>query len=116
MCRELAQRAGGSMVVSIGPLRAQPAATQRKPDPFIGKWRCSHGNLIVEIRPDGSAEHTGGVKGEWKVVPTQTAEKKYQISWKDGAVFDSVTLDKNGKKYTAKNNDGFKYTAERIEF
>jgi hypothetical protein len=100
---------------SFTPLRAQPAPTTAKPDPFIGKWRCSHGNLIVEIRADGSAEHTGKVPGHWKVIPTQTAERKYEIRWKDGTVVDAVTLDKSGEKYSAKNNDGFKYTAERVD-
>jgi hypothetical protein len=104
------------LAASLSSILAQSGPTVVKADPFIGKWRCSHDKLVVEIRADGSAEHTGGVKGEWKLIPTQTAEKKYQISWKGGAVVDSVTLDKNGKKYTAKNNDGFKYTAERIEF
>jgi hypothetical protein len=89
-------------------LHSQPAQ-----DPFVGKWRCSH-KVMVEIRADGTAEHTGKVAGVWKVVPTQTAERKYQITWKDGAIVDSVTLERGGKKYSAKNSDGFKYTADRI--
>jgi hypothetical protein len=99
---------------SLIPLRAQPAPSTEKQDPFIGKWRCSH-KLMVEIRADGSAEHTGKVPGHWKAIPTQTAERRYEIRWKDGAVVDAVTLDNSGENYSAKNNDGFKYTAERID-
>lgn len=95
-------------------LYAQSANLPPKPDPIVGRWRCSH-KLIVEIRADGTAEHTGNVAGVWKSVPTLTAERKYQISWKGGAVVDAVTLEKSLKKYSAKNNSGFKYTAERVE-
>ena len=95
-------------------LRAQSLDPASKPDPIVGRWRCSH-KLVVEIRADGTAEHTGNVAGVWKPIPTQTAERKYQITWKGGAVIDAVTLEKNLKKYSAKNNSGFKYTAQRVE-
>lgn len=94
---------------------AQSTATSSKPDPLVGKWRCSHDNLIVKIHADGTAEHTGNAKGTWKALPTQTVERKYQITWKDGAFVDAVSLDKSGRKYSAKNQTGFKYTAVRIE-
>jgi hypothetical protein len=48
-------------------------------------------------------------------MPTATAERKYQITWKNGLVVDMVTLDRTGKKYAARNNEGFKYTADRVE-
>src|SRR5262245_13996135 len=89
--------------------------TPSKADPFVGRWRCSHGDLIVEIHADGSAGHTGNVKGVWKALPSQTVERKYQITWSEGAFVDAVTLDKSGKKYSAKNQKGFKYTADRLE-
>ena len=88
--------------------------SDKKADVFVGKWRCSH-KVLVEIRADGSAEHTGEVSGVWKLLPSQTAERKYQVTWKGDAIVDSITLDRSGKKYSAKNSDGFKYTAERVE-
>ena len=95
-------------------LNAQTAKPDAKPDPFVGRWKTSH-QLMVEIRADGTAEHTGNVAGVWKLVPTKTAERKYQIRWKDGLVVDAVTLEKSLKKYTARNDSGFRYTADRVE-
>jgi len=94
-------------------LHAQSTKPDAKPDPFVGRWKTSH-QLMVEIRANGTAEHTGNVAGVWKLVPTQTAERKYQIRWKDGLVIDSVTLEKSLKKYSARNDSGFNYTAERV--
>jgi hypothetical protein len=95
-------------------LYAQPEVPGAKPDPIVGRWRCSH-KLMVEIRADGTAEHTGNVTGTWKSVPTVTVERQYEIRWKGGLTVDAVTLEKSLKKYRAKNNTGFKYTAERVE-
>ena len=103
-----------SVALLSAVLYAQPEDHSAKPDPIVGRWRCSH-KLIVEIRADGTAEHTGNVMGTWKSVPTATVERRYQISWKGGLTVDAVTLEKSLKKYRAKNNTGFKYTAERIE-
>jgi hypothetical protein len=93
---------------------AQSAKPHAKPDPFVGRWKTSH-QLMVEIRADGTAEHTGNVAGVWKSVPAQTAERKYQIRWKGGLVVDAVILERSLKKYSARNDSGFKYTAERVE-
>ena len=102
-----------SLVAVSVLVHAQTAKPDAKPDPLVGRWKTSH-QLMVEIRADGTAEHTGNVAGLWNVVPTQTAERKYQISWKGGLVIDAVTLEKSLKKYRAQNDTGFKYTAGRV--
>ncbi len=90
------------------------AGNDKDKDPIVGRWRWRNHTDINEIRADGSIQSPRAT-GVWKNVPTATAERKYEISWKGGETIDKLTLSEDGKKLTVKNNRGDKFTAERME-
>ncbi|EDY20221.1 hypothetical protein CfE428DRAFT_2145 [Chthoniobacter flavus Ellin428] len=90
------------------------AGSEKEKDPIVGHWRWRNHTDINEIRPDGTIQSPRAT-GVWKGVPADTAERKYEISWKGGATVDKLTLSEDGKKLTVKNNRGEKFTAEKID-
>ena len=95
---------------------APTTSDQTKKDPIIGRWRWSVNNFMIDIRADGSTQgpepHVGA--GVWKTLPTREAERKYQISWRGGAIVDVITLEQGGKKLRGKNHTGH-FTAARVD-
>lgn len=90
------------------------AGNEKDKDPIVGHWRWRNRTDINEIRADGSIQSPRAT-GVWKNVPAETAERKYEISWKGGATVDKLTLSEDGRKLTVKNNRGEKFTAEKID-
>ena len=90
---------------------------QKNPDPIVGNWRWGIFSFTVEIAADGTflcSEKSLGA-GVWKFIPASSIERKYQLSWRNGAVVDSLTLSRDGKKLAGKNNKGEKFSAQRVE-
>jgi len=50
-----------------------------------------------------------------KPLPTNSVERKYQLTWRGGDGIDTIVLSADGKKLTGKALDGFKFTAARVE-
>ncbi|MES2476218.1 MAG: hypothetical protein V4640_10580 [Verrucomicrobiota bacterium] len=84
-----------------------------KPNPILGKWRWGPSSLIVTFAADGTAKATG-YEGKWTEIQTSTVERKYTITWNDGAILDEVTITANGTQARAKNMKGVKFTSEKI--
>jgi hypothetical protein len=89
------------------------APNTAKNDPVIGHWRWGNGNFFVDILAGGSTRSWDN-SGVWKVVPSQTAERKYEISWKGGARIDMAILSQDGGKLTVENNKWGEWTAEKV--
>jgi hypothetical protein len=106
----LALFAIGSCATSIAA-----GSDDRKNDPFVGRWRWTFNGMIVDIRPGGNIEVSSKRVGVWKVLPTKTVERKYELTWNDGAVVDTIILDRNGKKFAGRNHNRFKFIGERVE-
>ena len=107
------------LLFSSDTSRAERSAAedQKKPDPIAGNWRWGAFSFTVEIRADGTfecSEQSLG-SGVWKFIASPSIERKYQLSWRKGAIVDSLTLSRDGKKLSGKNNKGDKFSAQRVE-
>ncbi len=93
------------------------ADSENKPDPIVGNWRWASLNFTVEIRANGtfeSSEQSVG-SGVWKFIPGSNTERKYELSWRKGAIVDHLTLSRDGKKLSGKNSKGDKLSSQRVE-
>ena len=107
-----------SLIASLGKAADAPAATDgKKPDPIIGNWRWGTFKFTVDIRADGSFQcsEAGMGSGVWKALPDKTIERKYQLTWRNGAIVDTLTLSRDGKKLSGKNSEGQKFSSQRVE-
>ena len=96
---------------------AQTIADQKKPDPIVGNWRWGTFKFTVDIRADGSflCSDSGLGAGVWKIIPGENVERKYQLTWRNGAIVDLLTLSRDGKKLFGKNSNGEKFSSQRVE-
>jgi hypothetical protein len=100
--------------------------TPAKPDPIVGKWHWSDNGSVpalTEIRADGTTlliDHNGPkwrwirMSGTWKVVPSDAAERHYEISWIDGMWIDDLALSQDGTLLYGQNNKHEKINGNRI--
>jgi hypothetical protein len=84
-----------------------------EPDPLIGNWRWNNKHR-VEIRADNTVTSPWG-GGKWKLLPSPTVERKYEIDWEANATVSIFALASDGKRFVGKNNRGQKEVATRLE-
>ena len=107
-----------SLVVQAGNA---PAADEGQktapPDPIVGNWRWGTFKFTVDIRADGTFQSTDQNLGSgvWKALPSNSSEGKYQLTWLKGAIVDTLTLSRDGKKLSGKNSNREKFTSQRVE-
>lgn len=90
-----------------------PKAEEKERDPIAGRWRWSVHNYLIDILDDGTMKGPREA-GVWKVIPTTTIERKYQLTWRGGDGVDTITLSPDGKKLRGKALDGTQFTAARV--
>jgi hypothetical protein len=87
-------------------------------DPVVGRWRwfwTGGGPVVVEFRADGTEQGTT-YPGMWKSVPSDNAERKYEINEGNGINYDDFVLSADGKKFTGiTRSSKIKFWANLIE-
>jgi hypothetical protein len=107
---------GLCFITCCGVAADAPKAKEKKPDPILGRWRWSYRNYLIDFLEDGTMKGPSDVgAGVWKVIPTATVERKYQLTWRGGDGVDTLVLNPDGKRLTGKSLDGLKFTAARVE-
>jgi len=84
-----------------------------KEDPIVGNWRWNNKHR-VEFHKDGSVTSPWGA-GKWKVLPSTSVERKYEIDWDANATVSKFILSASGRSFDGKNNRGQRESSVKLE-
>lgn len=103
-----------TLLAFIFPLQTSKSEESKDPDPLIGRWRWSD-NQLVEFHKDGTMTVVNGTrKATWKLVPSESVERKYSITWEGGLYVDTVTMTKSNVSLKGKNQNKKDITGTKI--
>ena len=96
-------------------LIASLAIAADKEDPIIGRWKW-YNKQIIDITADGRMTASKGASGTWEFSKNREVERKYVLRWdgKAGFSIDAVTLSRDYREMTGKNDAGEKVSAKRM--